>query len=117
MYQTLFIFSKTLTEHNTRLREVFECIKNADLKLLLLKCNFLLKEVFYLGHTISADGVKTDKSKIIKIINFQPPKYEADLVSFLGFCGYYRKFIKNYSKLVEPLESICKKKTKHSSTT
>ena len=113
----VLIFSKTLTEHNTRLREVFECIKNAGLKLSPLKCNFLLKEVSYLGHTISADGVKTDKSKIIKIINFQPPKYEADLVSFLGFCGYYRKFIKNYSKLVEPLESICKKKTKHSSIT
>jgi len=110
----VLIFSKTLSEHNERLCEVLECIKNAGLKLSPMKCSFLLKEVSYLGHTISSSGIKTDKSKIDKIRNFAVPKYESELVSFLGFCGYYRKFIRNYADLVEPLESICSKKTNKS---
>ena len=68
----------------------------------------------YLGHIISAAGVKTDESKINKIKGYPVPKYEVELISFLGFCGYYRKFIKNYATLVQPLEAICKKKTTQS---
>ena len=69
----------------------------------------MLSEVSYLGHTIGKKGIKTDENKVEKI-----PKFESELVSLLGFCGYYRKFIKNYADIVAPLESICCKGTKRS---
>jgi len=110
----VLIFGRNLEEHNTRLMEVLECFQKSGLKLSPEKCQFLLKEVSYLGHTISSSGIKTDSSKVSKIKDFPVPCYEANLVSFLGFCGYYRKFIKNYADVVAPLESICKKGTRNS---
>ena len=63
----VLIFSKSLKEHNIRLREVFECLRNSGLNLSPKRCNFLLKEVSYIRHVISVSSVKNDKSKITKI--------------------------------------------------
>ena len=67
-------------------------------------------EVSYLGHTISNEGVKTDKKKTEKIKSWPIPKSMEELRSFVSFCGYYRKFIKDYASLVSPLEIACKQK-------
>ena len=61
----------------------------------------------YLGHKISSDGVQTDPLKTEKIRTWPIPKSVEDLRSFLGLCGYYRKFIKNYANIVKPLEKMC----------
>lgn len=116
----VLVFSRDLDEHIQRLRSIFQRIRESGVKLSPKKCNFLRSEVSYLGHTISQSGVKTDERKIKKVLQWPIPKSMEDLRSFLGLCGYYRKFINNYSKIVSPLEEACrekwnKKKTKKSS--
>lgn len=101
-------FSKSLEEQIIRLRTVFERIREAGMKLSPNKCSFLQQEVSYLGYKITKNGTMTDNAKIDKITNWPTPKTIEDLRSWLGLCGYYRKFIKQYAKVVIPLEEKCK---------
>lgn len=107
------IFGKDLCEHENRLRQVFSAIKKSGIKLSPNKCKFLKRQVKYLGHVISEKGLQTDPEKINKIADLPLPKFEHELVSFIGFCGYYRRFINKFSELTSPLEKICSKKTKN----
>ena len=93
----------------TRLRMIFSSIRESGVKLSPSKCKVLKSEVSYLGHTLTREGIKTDKTKTEKIhVEAWPvPKLVEELRSFLGLCGYYRKFIKNYGKMVSPLETAC----------
>ena len=104
----VLVFSDTINEHLRRLRLIFECIREAGLKLSPEKCTFLQRKVCYLGYEISEKGTHTDQSKIEKITSWPTPKYVDELRSFLGLCGYYRQFINNYANIVAPLEDICK---------
>ena len=106
----ILVFSKSLEEHMTRLETIFSRIRMSGVKLSPAKCTFLKSEVTYLGHKISNTGVETDPKKTDKIKTWPIPKSLEDLRSFLGLCGYYRKFIKNYAERVKPLEEICKEK-------
>ena len=67
------------------------------------KCSILRKEVNYLGHVVSEDGVSTDPSKIVKIKEGPVPTNADELRYFVAFAGYYRKFVKNFSTLVRTL--------------
>jgi len=107
----VLVFGKTLEEHNKRLRDVLERFRQANLKLKPSKCSFLQTEIKYLGHIISSDGLKTDPSKISAVKNWPVPKTKDELHSFLGLCGYYRSFIKNFSFTVEPLQKLMVTKT------
>ena len=104
----ILVFGKTGEQHNERLRLIFEKIRKAGIKLGPKKCKILRKEVTYLGHVISAEGVKTDPVKVEAIRNWPLPSTVGELKSFLGFCNYYRKFIKDYARLVEDLETLVK---------
>jgi len=59
------------------------------MKLQLDKCEFLRKEVMYLGHIIIKDGIRSDLSKLHVVENFPAPKKIKDMQSFLGLAGYY----------------------------
>ena len=104
----ILVFGNTGQQHNERLRNIFEKIKNAGIKLGPKKCKILEKEISYLGHVISAEGIKTDPTKVEAIRNWPLPSSVGELKSFLGFCNYYRKFVKNYAELVESLETLVK---------
>jgi hypothetical protein len=104
----LCVFSRSLDEQVARLRTIFERIRDAGMKLSPDKCSFLKQEVSYLGYKITKDGTMTDNSKIEKIVDWPTPKTLEDLRSWLGLCGYYRKFIKKYAEVVLPLEEKCK---------
>jgi transposase InsO family protein len=103
----ILIFGRSIEEHLERLKSVLQRIREANLKLSPSKCFFLKKEVDYLGHVVTANGIKTDPKKIEKVKNWPHPKTIKQLRSFLGFCGYYRRFIKNYAELARPLEALC----------
>lgn len=105
----IILFSTSLQEHIEKLKLVFERLRQSNFKLQLDKCEFLRKEVTYLGHIITPNGIKPNPEKIKAILDYPIPKTPKQLKGFLGLLGYYRKFIRNFAKLTKPL-TICLKK-------
>ena len=99
----IIIFSKTPEEHIERLRKVFEKLDKAGLRLKPSKCEFFKDQLEYLGHIVSKDGIETNPKKIMAIVKWPRPKNIPQARSFLGFCNYYHKFIKNYAQIAKPL--------------
>ena len=105
----ILVFSDNLEDHLKHIREVFDLLRAAGLKLKLKKCEFLKDSVSYLGHIITPQGLLPDPSKIEKIANFPTPKSADEVRIFLGISGYYRSFIKDYGKIAQPLTAKIKK--------
>lgn len=99
----IIIYSTSLQEHLVNLRKVFNALQKYNLKIQLDKSEFLCKEVAFLGHLVTSEGVKPNPDKIIAIKNWPIPKTETELRGFLGTLGYYRRFIKDFAKIVKPL--------------
>lgn len=102
----IIIFASTFEQHMERLQQVFQRLKDSGLKLTPKKCAFFQPKVKYVGHVVSADGIEADPEKIEKVINWQTPKSSEEVRKFLGFAGYYRKFIKDFAKIARPLNDI-----------
>ncbi|GFX69136.1 retrovirus-related Pol polyprotein from transposon 412 [Trichonephila clavipes] len=85
---------------------------DANLKLNPSKCKFFQKEVNYLGHIISAEGVRTDPEKVSAVKNWKRPENLRERRSFLGLCTYYRKFVKGFSNIARPLHKLTESKQK-----
>ena len=102
----IIVFGKSPEEQLSRLTAVFEKLRKAKLKLKPSKCNFFKQSISYLGHIVSKDGIATDPSKVEDVKKWPKPKTLNDLRSFLGFVGYYRKFIKNFSSIAKPLNDL-----------
>ncbi|CAG9109133.1 unnamed protein product [Plutella xylostella] len=105
----IVIYSHDLQTHIDNLSAVFERIRQFNLKLQPDKCEFLRKEVAYLGHVISDEGVKPNPDKIKAVAEFPIPESPKDIKSFLGLVSYYRRFIPDFSKTAKPLTSLLKK--------
>ena len=102
----LIIFSSTFEEHLQRLRLVFDRLRQCGLKLAPNKCDLVRQEVSFLGYVISKDGIRTDPEKINKVLEWPVPRNSKELMSFLGFAGYYRRFVKDFSRIAQPLNSL-----------
>ena len=102
----IIIFSSDPANHIERLEAVFKKLAAAGLKLKPSKCNFFRKQISYLGHIVSADGISTDPKKVEAVLNGPVPSNVHDVRSFLGFVGYYRRFIKAFSKIAQPLRKL-----------
>ena len=102
----VIVFSKTFDEHLERLDKVLTRLAQQGLKIKREKCSFLRKEVSYLGYVVSSDGVSTDPEKIDVVKNWPVPKTVKELRSFLGFASYYRRFVKDFSKIADPLHDL-----------
>ena len=105
----LVIFSDSIESHITHLTKVFQILADNGLKINLEKCSFFKEEVVLLGHVLSTKGIAPIPDKIKVIINWLPPKNITQLKSFLGAVGYYRKFIKNFAQIANPLFNLLKK--------
>lgn len=105
------ILRETLQEYHERLREVFEKLRQFNLKIEPDKCEFLKTELNYLGHVVSSEGVKLNPQRVKAIKDFPIPKSTTDVKSFLGLAGYYSKFIPQFSKIAKPLNDLLKKDT------
>lgn len=97
------VFSATFDQHLERLRLVLEAIRAADLTIKPEKCQFGFDELRFLGHVISAEGVRPDPEKTEAVARFPTPTDKKSVRRFLGLCAYYRRFVENFSKIAEPL--------------
>ena len=108
----VLVFSSTLTDHIAHLDEVFKRLRAANLRLHPKKCKFALPEIRYLGHTLSKDGVSVDQSKVTAVKDYPRPTNLKTVRGFLGLSGYFRRFIKNYAKIANPIHQLLKKSIK-----
>ncbi|KAI3788522.1 hypothetical protein L2E82_01291 [Cichorium intybus] len=108
----ILVYSKSEAEHEVHLREVLHTLKNEQLYTKLSKCDFWLREVQFLGHVVSAEGIKVDPAKIEAVMKWEPPKTPTEVRSFLGLAGYYRRFIQDFSKITVPLTQLTRKEVK-----
>ncbi len=104
----IIVYSADFDQHLERLENVFRRLSDHGLKLKPSKCTLFHSEVKYLGHVIGKDGIKTDPEKIATVKDWPVPQNVKDLRKFLGFSGFYRKFVKDYSKIARPLYSLLK---------
>ena len=107
----IIIFSETEEEHLSHIKEIFRRLETADLKMKRSKCDFFKKHIHYLGHLISADGIRPLKDKLDTIHDMPAPHNSKEVKQFLGLVGYYRKFVPHFVVLSRPLTKLtCKDK-------
>ena len=107
------MFSKTFDNHIQQLQEVFTRIRNAGLRLNIEKCNFWMNRLPFLGHIIEETRISPDPEKIKAIQNILSPTSVTLLRSFLELAGYYRRFIRNFSAIAQPLNQLLHKDTEY----
>ncbi|UYV78935.1 hypothetical protein LAZ67_17000317, partial [Cordylochernes scorpioides] len=105
----VIIYSSDFSTHLKRIEAVLKCFREANLKLNNKKCQFAFEELEILGHITNQHGIKPAEQNIKAIRDFPRPKKIKEVQSFLGMCSYYRKFIKGFSKIADPLTSLIKK--------
>src|ERR1044072_543714 len=108
----VIIYSKgSYAQHLDHIQQVFQALREANLKIKLKKCYFCLPNIHFLGHVVGRDGIKPDPEKIEKVRDYPVPKNLTQLRSALGLCSYYRKFVKDFSRIAKPLNDLMKKDT------
>ena len=105
----ILIYSRNMEEHLQHVRTLFKRMRQADLKLTKRKCNFLKAHVQYLGHYISGQGLEPIPEKLESLQQMPAPTDLTEVRKFLGFVGYYRKFIPKYSDITRPLTNLTRK--------
>jgi hypothetical protein len=105
----ILIFSKNEEEHDEHLHLVLQKLGENQLYAKLNKCKFWLKEVSILGHIISEGGIFVDPSKVKDVLSWNTLQNVSDIRSFLGLAGYYRRLIKEFSKISMPMIELLEK--------
>lgn len=105
----IIIFSRSLQEHLENLKRILEALQKVNMKIQFDKSEFLKKEVSFLGHIVTEQGVKPNADKIKAIRNWPIPRNQKELKRFLGILGYYRSFVRDFSKITKPLMAQLRK--------
>ena len=105
----ILVFSKTLKDHMAHLQSVFQRLASVNLKLKPQKCKFFRREVEYLGHIITPQGLKPNCRITEAVQQFPPPNNLKQVRQFLGLSSFYRRYVKNFSQIAQPLHSLTRK--------
>ena len=102
----LIIFSSSYEEHLVRVEKILQRLRECSLKLSSKKCFFLQERVKYVGHIVSERGIEADPEKIQRVVDWPVPKNPDEVRQFLGFAGYYRKYVQGFSMIARPLVNL-----------
>ncbi|GJV84926.1 putative reverse transcriptase domain-containing protein [Tanacetum coccineum] len=105
----ILIYSKNKKEHEEHLKAVLELLKKEELYAKFSFCEFWIPKVQFLGHVIDSQGIHMDPAKIETIKDWASPKTPTEIRQFLGLVGYYRRFIKGFSKIAKPITKLTQK--------
>ena len=102
-------FGKTVPEAIGRLEEVLARLSDFGLQLKAKKCTFMQTEVGFLGHIVGRSGLACDPNKLSAVRDWHEPTKLKGVRQFIGFVGYYHRFVKDFAKLADPLVSLTRK--------
>ena len=105
----ILIYSRSKEDHAEHLRRVLAALTENQLYAKFSKCDFWLEQVAFLGHVVSRDGIAVDPAKIEAVSSWAKPTSVAEIRSFLGLAGYYRRFVKDFSAIASPLTRLTRK--------
>nr|GEX78504.1 putative reverse transcriptase domain-containing protein [Tanacetum cinerariifolium] len=105
----ILIYSKNMKEHKEHLKVIMELLKKEELYVKFSKCEFWIPKVQFLGHVIDSQGIQVDPAKIESIKDWASPKTPTKIRQFLGFAGYYRRFIEGFSKISKSMTKLTQK--------
>ena len=99
----------TPNKHQVHVEKVLEALKTNGILLKPEKCEFHTQSTTYLGLIIEPNGIRMDPKKVDTVQNWTVPKTVKDVQAFLGFANFYRRFIRDFSKIILPLVELTKK--------
>ena len=105
----ILVYSETEAKHDEHIRIVLRVLREKELFAKFSKCEFWLREVTFLGHVVSAEGIKVDPQKIEAILEWKPPRSVSKIRSFLGLAEYCRRFVEGFSVMAAPLTKLIRK--------
>jgi hypothetical protein len=108
----ILVYSRNKDEHTMHLHIVLQQLHDHRLYAKFSKCDFWLREIKFLGHTISQDGIAVDPEKVQEVMDWKPPTTVRQIQSFLGLAGYYRRFILDFSRIAKTRTELLKKRVK-----
>ena len=97
------MFLRTAEEHLHQLHVVFDCLREYKLKLKPSKCSLFQEEINYLAHQVSKEGIQPSNINVKAIAEYAPPQTYTQVRAFFGLVGHYRRFIKGFAQIAQPL--------------
>ena len=108
-FNDVLIFSNTWKEHMQHIKKVLETLRASGFTIRPSKTCVGCTSIDFLGHIISANHIKPDHTKTEKIRNLKVPSTKKEVCSIPGLMNYYRRYVKNFSSLAQPLIELTKK--------
>lgn len=107
----ILIYSSNELEHQEHVAKVLTRLREAGLQADIEKCEFHVKETKFLGFIVGTEGIAVDPDKVVAVRDWKEPTTVKGVQSFLGFCNFYRRFVKEYSRIAKPLNNLTCKET------